>query len=94
MQKISAERFTKLMFIGFIASLTTVLDDTIAYLPLFIADSNTTTIYAVVGILSATIMEILLVIFFAEKIAKIKYKEEIAATGLIILAGLILLEII
>jgi hypothetical protein len=93
-KQISLQRFTKLAIIGFIASLATVLDDIIAYLPLFTADSMSVTIYAASGILLGTILEILLVIYFSEKIAKIKYKEEIAAIGLLILALFILLEVI
>ncbi len=89
---ISLERFTKLLFLGFIASLATVLDDIIAFLPLFTTKSAT--FYSISGILAATILEILLVIYFSEKIAKIKYKEEIAAIGLLILAALIIFEVI
>ena len=93
MKKISAKRFTKLLGIGFVASFATVLDDIIAYSPLFLG-AFFAKFYAVVGILIGTVFEILLVIFFAEKIAKIKYKEEIASIGLVILGVLILLKIL
>ena len=93
-KQISLQRFTKLALIGFVASLATVLDDIIAYLPLFTADSTPVIIYSIVGILAATILEILLIIYFSEKIAKIKYKKEIAAAGLVILAGLLVFNII
>jgi len=92
-QKISVKRFTQLVGIGFIASFATVLDDIIAYSPLFLRDSITR-IYVIVGILTATILEIILVIYFAEKISKIKYKEEIAGIGLVLLGILILIGII
>lgn len=94
LQKISVERFTKLVIIGYIASLATVLDDIIAYLPLFAAENSNTTIYSVIGILSATLFEIILVIYFSEKIAKIKHKEKFAAAGLVILSLLIIFEIL
>lgn len=90
---ISKARFIKLLFIGFIAALATVLDDIIAYLPLFTVDPSLLA-FPIIGILSAAIFEILLVIFFSEKIAHIKYKEEFAAIGLVILSMLILFEVI
>jgi hypothetical protein len=93
-KRISAGRFTQLMIIGFIGSFATVFDDIIAYLPLFTADSMELWPYSVAGIIIATLCEIVLIIFFSEKIAKIPYKEEIAAAGLVILAGLILFEVI
>jgi hypothetical protein len=94
MQKISIQRFTKLAGIGFVASLATGLDDIIAYLPLFSADSGPIIIYSIIGILAGAMLEVILIIYFSEKIAKIKYKEEIAAAGLLILAALILFELI
>lgn len=91
---ISTARFTKLVVIGFIASLATVFDDIIAYLPLFTDATASISIASGIGIITATILEISLVIFFSERIAKIKYKEEIAAAGLLILAGMIVFNII
>jgi len=85
-------RCTKLIGIGFIASIATVLDDIIAYSPLFL--DTLIRPYAIIGILAATILEIFLVIYAAEKIKKIKYKEEIASIGLITLGILILIGII
>ena len=93
MKKISAERFTKLIGIGFVASFATVLDDIIAFAPLFLG-VFITQLSAIIGILIGAFVEIILVIFFAEKIAKIKYKEEIASIGLVILGVLILLKVI
>lgn len=91
--KISPQRFAKLLLLGFLAALATVMDDIIAYLPLFAVDISLLA-YPIIGILSAAILEILLIIFFSEKIAHIQYKEEIAAAGLTILSILILLEVI
>lgn len=92
-KRISAMRFTKLLGIGFVASFATVLDDIVAYAPLFLG-ALITQVYAVIGILIGTILEILLVIYFSEKISKIKYKEEIASLGLVILGVLILFKVI
>ncbi len=87
----SKKRGLILLLIGFIASVATVIDDIIAYSPLFLENNR---ILTIAGILTATILEILLVIYASEKISKIKYKEEIASIGLLILGLLILMEII
>jgi hypothetical protein len=92
-QKVSAERFTHLIGIGFLASIATVLDDIIAYLPLFLA-SVAESIYAIAGIIAATIIEILAVVYFSTFVARIRYKEEIASAGLVVLGILILAGIL
>ena len=89
----SLEKLTKLFLIGFVASFTTVLDDVIAYLPIFFGEPLTIT-FGVAGIVIATICQATVVILFAEQIAKIPYKEEIAAGGLVILAILILFGVL
>ena len=93
LKKVSTVRFTQLIGIGFIASFATVLDDIIAYLPLFIGGFLIKA-YAIIGIILATIVEIIAVIYFSEKIAKIKYKEEIASAGLVLLGILILAGVV
>jgi len=85
-------RCAKLIAVGFVASIATVLDDIIAYSALFL--DTFIRPYAMIGILSATILEIIVVIYFSEKIAKIKYKDEIASIGLVLLGILMLLGII
>jgi hypothetical protein len=92
-KKISFKRFTTLLGIGFLASIATVIDDVIAYSPL-LAVSGINRYYAIAGILIATVLEILVVIYFSKKVAKIKYKEEIASLGLVILGILVLTGII
>lgn len=91
---ISFGRFCKLAGIGFFAAMATVLDDIIVYVSIFTANSFHMTAYAVSGIILATLFEIILVIFFSEKIAKIKYKEEIASIGLLTLGVLILFNVV
>lgn len=93
LEKISAQRFAKLIGIGFVASMATVLDDIIAYSPLFLA-STWNVSFAIAGILVATLIEIWLVIYFSEKIAKLPYKEEIASAGLVLIGVLMLIGII
>jgi len=92
-RKISAERFTQLVGIGFIASFATALDDIIAYSPIFM-DHALARISAIAGILIATLLEIVLVIYASEKIARIRYKEEIASAGLVLLGILILAGVV
>jgi len=93
LKKISTARFFKLLGIGFIASFVTVIDDVVAYIPLLHGDFQIK-LFSVIGILTAAVLEIILVIFFSEKISKIKYKKEIATLGLLVLGILILTEII
>jgi len=91
--KISPKRLLKLIGIGFIVSFATVLDDIIAFAPLFL-ESTITKLLSASGILIATLTQLIVVIYFSRQIRKIKYKKEIASGGLIILGILILLEII
>lgn len=87
------KHFVQMLGVGFIASVATVLDDIIAYTPLFL-DSIPTRILAISGILVGTLLEIWLVIVFSKKIAAFKYKEEVAAAGLVVLSILILLKVV
>lgn len=89
-KKISAARFGKLAGIGFIAAFATVLDDIIAYMPLL--HDNVT--FTAMGILTAAILEIVLIVYFAGRIAKLKYKKEISSIGLVVLGVLILVGVI
>ena len=83
-KKISAQRFTKLLVIGFIAALATVIDDIVAYAPLFLAN-DVTMYYASAGILLATLMEIWIVIYASHYVTAFKYKKEVAVSGLLLL---------
>ncbi len=87
----SVKHCTKIFGVGFIASFATVLDDIIVFAPLLIGSNA---IYAVIGILIATVIEIIAVIYFSEKIAHVPYKEEIASFGLVTLGILILAGIV
>jgi MFS family permease len=90
---IAFKRIFKLVGLGFLAALATVVDDTIVYSSLFLG-SISNSIYAIIGIFFATILELILIIYFAKKVAKIKWKKEIVAIGLIILGILILLRVL
>ncbi len=87
---ISKKRFLKLMFIGFLASFVTIIDDTIAFSSILFQNK----IFVILGIFIAAFTEIFLIITFSKQINKLKYKKEISAIGLIILSILIFLGII
>ena len=92
-KRITVQRFTHLIGIGFMASIATVFDDIVAYLPLFLG-GGLTAAFAAIGIFAAAILEIFLIICFSEMISKIPYKEKIASAGLVLLGILILTGIV
>lgn len=87
-KELSAEKFIKLILVGFIASLLTLLDDLIAY-TVFLKGPLTEKLFVATGILCAAITQIVLVIKLSEKISNIKYKKEAATLSLILLAVLV-----
>ena len=92
-KKISRKRFFKLLALGFVAAFVTVIDDTIAYSPLFLKSISVVP-FVIAGILTATVLELAAIIYFTEKIRKIPYKKQISILGLALLGILILFEII
>ena len=84
MQKVSNGRLTQLFGIGFIASFITVLDDVIAFTPVFFHEPYFI-IFGVAGILAATVCQAVLVIYASHLLVRIPYKEKIAAAGLVVL---------
>lgn len=86
-------RFIKLVGIGFIISFITLIDDALVLVPLFIGN-NIGKVFAVVGVYTATLVQIAIVIYFGERINKFKYKKELASFALIFLAILIILGVI
>lgn len=93
-KKISIKRFFKLMGAGFLTAFATVIDDTIAYSSLFLTGAIIPMIYVIIGILTATIFQLILVVYFSKKIQKIPYKKNITIIGLIILSGLIFFKVL
>jgi len=92
-QRVSTKRFFKLILLGFITAFATVIDDTIAYSGLFVSQASNT-VPIIFGFFTGTILQLTVIIFFAKKFSKIKYKKEITVTGLIILSFLIALKIL
>jgi len=92
-KKISTERFIKLIVIGFLISFVTFIDDIIVISPLFLKN-DFTGIAAIIGIFISGIIQIIAMIYFAEKLDKVKYLKEIATGGLVILGVLVILGIV
>ncbi|MDX1607905.1 MAG: hypothetical protein R3251_01720 [Candidatus Spechtbacterales bacterium] len=91
---LSTERFFKLLGIGFLVSSVLVADNTIAIAPLFINTNIDSKIAAVIGIVLATILQVIIVIRSAEKIQKLPHKKEITTISLVILSVLIFIGVV
>jgi len=85
-------RALKLAGMGFLVSFVTLIDDMVAMAPLFL--NNDHKAYTILGILIATIIQIVLIIYFAKQLDRIKYKREIASIGLVILSVLIFFGVV
>ena len=92
--QISQQKYIRLIFIGFIISIFTLLDDTLVFVSLFLKPAWGVKAIIIIGIIIATVAQLILTIYFSEKLTKLKYKKEIASIGLIILSILIFLEIL
>lgn len=92
-KRISNKRFFKLITIGFFVAFATIIDDTIAYSALFLGPISNIP-YVIAGIFSATILQLSMLVYFSEKLMKLKYKKEITVTGLMILGILILFGVL
>ncbi|MBD3247877.1 hypothetical protein GF382_01135 [Candidatus Falkowbacteria bacterium] len=92
-RKISRARFLKLIAIGFIASLVTLLDDFIVLTPLFLG-SFWTSAFAIAGIYLATIVQLIVVIYLSKYLYRLKHVKKMAVFGLLILAILIFFKVI
>ncbi len=92
LKKISRKRFIKLILAGFIAALATVLDDIIVYSSLLL--ENMGRAGAISGILSATVLEAFVIVYFARKMNKMKFRKEIASLGLVVLGLLVWVKVI
>ena len=93
-EKISAERFFKLIGVGFIISFITLIDDTIVFAGLMLNKDIQAQFLIALGIILLTFIQLIMIIYFAELIFKLKYKKELAALGMIVVAILILFGLI
>nr|MBD3359343.1 hypothetical protein [Candidatus Buchananbacteria bacterium] len=93
-KKVSLQKFFQTILAGFIVAFVTLIDDSIVFAGLFVNLNFYLKLAVASGIIIATILQIILVIYFSEKLYKLKYKKEIAILGLLILGILILFNII
>lgn len=69
-EKLTTHRFIEIGSLGFVVSFVTLFDDTLVFIPLFIS-SYQETFSAVIGIVLATIIQLVFVIFFSELLEKL-----------------------
>ncbi len=77
-----------LIGIGFAVSFVALIDDSVLFIPLF-ANEALSSAYVIVGIFVSTIVNLLLVIYFAEQFERVKYSHFVSFVILLIIAGLI-----
>jgi hypothetical protein len=87
-KRVSVERFFKLIGFGFITAFATIIDDTIAYSGLFL-NTLSNPVWVIAGILTGTILQLTVIVYFSSKFTRIKYKKEITVFGLVLLSLLI-----
>lgn len=92
-RKISRQRFLELIGIGFVVSFVTLIDDSIVLTPLFLGDLQSH-IVAILGIYASTLFQIVLIIFFAERLSKFKYTKTTAVFGLLALSFVVWFQIL
>ncbi len=93
-EHISAQRFFKLIGVGFIISFITLIDDTIVLAGLFLGKEFYRQLLISLGIILVTILQLILIVYFSEMIFKLKYKKELATLGMIVVGFLILVGVI
>jgi len=81
-------KFIQLAGIGFLVTLITLIDDTFAYLPL-LADVWSARWYAIGGIILSALIQLYLLVYFAETLQKFRYAKEVSFYGLLIFAALV-----
>lgn len=90
-QRVSIKRFFKLIGLGFLTAFITIIDDTIAYSGLFL-NTLSNPVPVIVGIFFGTILQLTVIVYFAQKFTKLKYKKEITVFGLVLLSLLIAMK--
>ena len=92
-KKISNKKIIKLIVYGFLISVLTLVDDVFAYSVVFL-NKDVNFLIPAAGILFAGILQIIIVIYFAKKLNKLKFKKEISAIGLLAVAALVFFKIL
>ena len=88
-----SQSFIDLIYIGFFTFVATGLDDVIVYSTLLLRDF-TEQVLIIAGIVSALVLQFVIVFYFSSLVNRIKNKEIITVIGLLILAGLVGFEVI
>jgi len=86
-QQVSTAKFFRLMLSGFVISFITLIDDALILIPVLLGPPRTD-LYAIMGIYASTILQLIIMVYFAKKIESYKHLKEVAIGGLLILAGL------
>ena len=92
-KRISNKKFFKLIGLGFITAIITVIDDAIAFSGLFINNISNSS-WIILGLFIGAIIQLIVVLYFAKHFSKIKYQKEITVFGLVLLSLLIALKIL
>jgi len=88
-RQMDADRYLSLLAFGFLTSFFTLMDDAVAFIPLF-AQNHLSAWFAAGGIMLSAVVQTIVLIFLAEQIERFKYRRHITAAGLL-LYGLLLL---
>lgn len=91
--RISPARTRKLISLGFVMTFITMVDDMFALAPLFL-HGWTTTLAALVGIYLSSLLLVVAVLFFSEKLSMFPYKRQFAFVTLLIFAALLFFGIL
>lgn len=91
--KFSTERFLTLVIVGFIVSLFTLADDAVVYMPLFVQEGSSSWL-AAAGILVATFLQLIVLVYAAERLAKVKHQKVFATVALVVYAALVLIGVV
>lgn len=89
----SSQNLIRIMRMGFLVSFITLIDDSFVLVPLFLSD-NVSKFASIIGVYLAAILQILAVIYFGERLERIKHKKELASASLLILSVLVFTSII
>lgn len=91
--RISTTRFLTLVAVGFIVSLFTLIDDAVIYMPLFVQEGLSSWL-AAAGILAATCIQLVVLVYVAERLAKVRHQKAYATAALVVYAALVLIGVV
>lgn len=92
--RFSTERFLTLVVVGFIVSLFTLVDDAVVYMPLFVQQEGSSSWFAAAGILVATFIQLMVLVYAAERLAKVRHQKVFSAVALVVYAVLVLTGVV